>query len=185
MIASLRLRLADEADLPAIGSLMTASIRGLQAPFLSAEQIEASFSVMGLDTQLVADRTYFAVVSADGRLAGCGGWSRRATLFGGDHSAARDPALLDPAAEPARVRAMYTHPDFARQGVGRMILAACESASAAEGFRGCELAATLAGEPLYLACGYHEVERFWAPTPAGIEVPLVRMRKSLRQGDNG
>jgi GNAT superfamily N-acetyltransferase len=173
------LRLALEADLPAIETLMTESIRRLQAPFLSPSAIEASFSIMGLDTQLVADRTYFAVEARGGRLAGCGGWSRRATLFGGDHSSGRDPALLDPASEPARVRAMYTHPDFARRGVGRMILDACEQACAAEGFAACELAATLAGEPLYIACGYREVERFRAATPAGVEVPLVRMRKTL------
>jgi GNAT superfamily N-acetyltransferase len=131
-----------------------------------------------LDTQLVADRTYFAIEAGD-RLAGCGGWSRRATLFGGDHSAGRDAAVLDPATDAARVRAMYTHPDFVRRGIGRMILDACETAAAAEGFRRCELAATLAGEPLYLACGYRQIERFDEPTPQGVEVPLVRMGKSL------
>jgi GNAT superfamily N-acetyltransferase len=184
MTSDHRLRLALEADIPAMESLMAESIRRLQASFLSPAAIEASFSIMGLDTQLVADRTYFAVEASDGRLAGCGGWSRRATLFGGDHSAGRDPALLDPTREPARVRAMYTHPRFARQGVGRMILEACESACAAEGFSACELAATLAGEPLYLACGYREVERFLAATPGGLEVPLVRMRKALAAADS-
>src|SRR5208282_3012169 len=98
---------------------------------------------MGLDTQLVADRTYF-LVEEDGRLAGCGGWSRRATLYGGDHSTAlRDEALLDPAGDAARVRAMYTHPDFARRGVGRLILGLCEAAAAAEGFGRVQLMATL------------------------------------------
>ena len=138
---------------------------------------------MGLDTQLVTDRTYFVVTyfvpGAGARIAGCGGWSRRATLFGGDHSAGRDAALLDPAKDAARVRAMYTHPDFVRRGVGRMILDACEAAAAAEGFRRCELAATLAGEPLYLACGYRQIERFDEHTPRSVEVPLVRMGKSL------
>jgi GNAT superfamily N-acetyltransferase len=177
----LRLRLALEADLPALRQLMEAAIRELQAPFLSPEQIAASSSIMGLDTQLVADRTYF-VVEAAGRIAGCGGWSRRATLFGGDHSRGRDAALLDPATDAARVRAMYTHPDFTRRGVGRMVLDACEAAAAAEGFRSCELAATLAGEPLYRACGYHQIERFLADTPEGVAVPLVRMGKSLRVG---
>lgn len=184
----LNLRLALGADLPALEELMKASIRELQTPFLSAQQIAASFSIMGLDSQLVADRTYF-VVEAGGRLAGCGGWSRRATLFGGDHSANRDIALLDPAADAARVRAMYTHPHFARRGIGRMILGACESAAAAEGFAACELAATLAGEPLYRACGYRQIERFNAETPHGVSVPLVRMGKSLggaaRRGDAG
>jgi GNAT superfamily N-acetyltransferase len=172
----LTLRLALEDDLPALRELMGAAIRDLQAPFLSPEQLAASFSIMGLDTQLVADRTYF-VVEAGERIAGCGGWSRRATLFGGDHSRGRDAALLDPAKDAARVRAMYTHPDFTRRGVGRMVLDACEAAAAAEGFASCELAATLAGEPLYKACGFRQIERFEADTPQGVAVPLVRMGK--------
>jgi len=172
------LRLATEADLPALRGLMNAAIGQLMSGFLTPEAVAASFSIMGLDTQLVADRTYFAV-EEDGQLAGCGGWSRRATLFGGDHTAGRDAALLDPASDAARVRAMYTHPDFVRRGVGRLILAACEAAAAAEGFQRCELAATLAGEPLYFACGYRQIERFEEPTPQGVAVPLVRMGKSL------
>ena len=118
---ALRLRLADERDTAALRVLMNLAIRRLQSAFLTPEQVTASYSIMGLDTQLIADRTYF-VVEAGADLAGCGGWSRRATLFGGDHSADRDAALLDPLTTPARVRAMYTHPDFARRGVGRMIL---------------------------------------------------------------
>jgi GNAT superfamily N-acetyltransferase len=173
-----RLRLADESDLPALRALMETAIDRLQAPFLSPEQVAASFSIMGLDTQLVADRTYFVALSG-ARVAGCGGWSRRATLFGGDHSAGRDAALLDPAKDAARVRAMYTHPDFVRRGVGRLILEACEAAAATEGFRRCELAATLAGEPLYVACGYRQIERFEERTPQGVAVPLVRMGKPL------
>ena len=178
----LSLRLALEADLPALRQLMEAAIRELQAPFLSPEQLAASSSIMGLDTQLVADRTYFLVETA-GRIAGCGGWSRRATLFGGDHSEGRDAALLDPAKDAARVRAMYTHPDFTRRGVGRMVLNACEAAAAADGFGSCELAATLAGEPLYKACGYRQIERFAADTPQGVVVPLVRMGKPLGAGE--
>jgi GNAT superfamily N-acetyltransferase len=176
----LRLRLALETDLPALRLLMDAAIRELQASFLSPEQLAASFSIMGLDTQLIADRTYFVVEATAGQIAGCGGWSRRATLFGGDHSQGRDAALLDPAKDAARVRAMYTHPDFTRRGVGRRVLDACEAAAAAEGFRRCELAATLAGEPLYRACGYRQIERFHADTPGRIGVPLVRMSKALR-----
>jgi GNAT superfamily N-acetyltransferase len=174
-------RLALEDDLPALRELMDAAIRELQAAFLSPEQLAASFSIMGLDTQLVADRTYF-VVEAGGRIAGCGGWSRRATLFGGDHTRNRDAALLDPTKDAARVRAMYTHPDFTRRGVGRLVLDACEAAAAAEGFRRCELAATLAGEPLYKACGYLQIERLMADTPQGVAVPLVRMGKLLGRG---
>src|ERR1700722_2923042 len=139
-------RLARRDDMPALQSVMDAAMRVLLPAHLSRDEAEASFAIMGLDSQLIDDGTYF-VVEADGRIAGCGGWSRRATLFGGDHSAGRDAALLDPAVDAARVRAMYTHPDFVRRGVGRLILAACETAAAREGFRSCELAATLAGEP--------------------------------------
>lgn len=171
-------RKAALADVAQIRPLMDAAIAGLLAPYLPPDGVKASFDIMGLDTQLIADGTYLAV-EANGRIIGCGGWSRRATLFGGDHTAGRDAALLDPAVEPARVRAMYTHPDWTRRGVGRMILDLCEGEAAAEGFHSCELAATLAGEPLYLACGYVEVERFAAATSTGVEVPLIRMRKSL------
>ncbi|MCY7339245.1 MAG: GNAT family N-acetyltransferase, partial [Sphingomonas bacterium] len=122
-------RLAIEPDLVALRRLMARAIEQLQAEYLDPAQIAASHRVMGLDTQLIADRTYF-IVEQDGRLAGCGGWSRRATLYGGDHSAPlRDSRLLDPTCEPARVRAMYTDPDFARRGVGRMILELCEAAA--------------------------------------------------------
>lgn len=171
-------RWATEADLPRLRALMALAIDRLQAGFLTPEQVAASRAVMGLDTQLVADGTYL-VVEAGGVLAGCGGWSRRATLYGGDHSAGlREPRLLDPATEAARVRAMYTHPDFARRGVGRLVLSVCEAAAAAEGFARAELMATLAGEPLYRACGYVEIERI-VDDRGGAGVPLVRMGKVL------
>jgi len=176
---SLTHRLAVEADLPALKDLMGRAIAELQRGFLSDAEIAASHAVMGLDTQLVADRTYF-MVEADGRLAGCGGWSRRATLYGGDHSTAlRDAALLDPAKDAARVRAMYTDPAFARRGVGRLILSLCEAAAAAEGFRRAQLMATLSGEPLYLACGYQQIERTASAPVDGVRVPLVLMGKAL------
>jgi GNAT superfamily N-acetyltransferase len=165
-------------DIPALKKLMNAAISELLKPFLTADQIEASFSVMGLDSRLIEDGTYF-IIESDGALAGCGGWSRRATLFGGSHTAGRDDALLDPRTDSARVRAMYTHPAFARRGVGRLILDLCEGAAAREGFRHAELAATLAGEPLYRACGYTEIARFEADTPSGVRVPLIRMGKTL------
>lgn len=177
-MTELSIRLATEADLPALKDLMARAIGELQAGFLTSEQLAASYEVMGLDSQLVADRTYF-VVEAQGALAGCGGWSRRATLFGGDHSKGRDAALLDPAVDSARIRAMYTHPDFTRRGVGRMILDACEAAARDEGFRRCEMAATLAGEPLYRACGYEVIEPFESVTSTGVAVPLKRMGKAL------
>ncbi len=171
-------RLAQEADLDALRGVMDLAISELQKGFLTPAQIAASRLVMGLDTQLVADRTYF-IIEAGGRIAGCGGWSRRATLYGGDHSTAlRNAALLDPAKDAARVRAMYTHPDFTRRGVGRMILGLCEAAAAAEGFGAVQLMATLSGEPLYRACGYMEIERVTSATERG-DVSLILMGKSL------
>lgn len=178
-VPSVRLdpRLATRADLGALRTLMDASIAELQKPFLDARQIEASRMIMGLDTQLIEDGTYFCV-EVRGRIAGCGGWSRRATLYGGDRTPGRNSELLDPMRDPARVRAMYTHPDYARQGIGRLILALCESAARAEGFSTVELMATMAGEPLYLACGYETIERVH-DARGGLPVPLARMRKPL------
>ena len=170
-------RLAARDDLPALTALMNAAIGELQRPFLTEAQIASSRTIMGLDTQLVDDGTYF-VVDLAGELAGCGGWSRRATVYGGDQSPGRDAALLDPAVDAARVRAMYTHPRFARRGVGRLILDRCEAAARAEGFRRVQLAATMAGEPLYRSCGYAVVERFF-DDGGGSPVPLATMTKSL------
>ena len=158
--------------------IMRLAIDELQVGFLSKAEIAASHAVMGLDTQLVKDGTYF-VVEADGEIAGCGGWSRRATLYGGDHSLElREPRLLDPGSDAARVRAMYTHPLFKRRGVGRLILDESEKAAAAEGFSRVQLMATLSGEPLYRACGYREIERTSADV-GGIKVPLILMGKDL------
>lgn len=170
-------RLARREDLPALAALMDLAIAELQKAFLDESQITSSRTIMGLDTQLVDDGTYFVVEQND-VIAGCGGWSRRATLYGGDRSPGRDAALLDPATDPARVRAMYTHPAFARRGVGRLILSLCEAAARAEGFSRVELVGTLSGEPLYRACGYQPVERF-TDARGGTPVPLVRMRKVL------
>ena len=175
---SFTLRLATADDMPEMRPLMERAIGELMRPFLSDEAVTASFEIMGLDTQLIADGTYFAAVE-DGTIVGCGGWSRRATLFGGDQTAGRDAALLDPETDPARVRAMYTHPDHTRKGIGRAILDACEVAARAEGFTRVELAATLAGEPLYRACGYEVIEPFTSRTSTGIEVPLLRMGKAI------
>lgn len=172
-------RIARPEDAPALDLVMNAAIAELQKGFLSPEQVESSRMIMGLDRQLLADGTYFVIQAEDGRIAGCGGWSRRATLFGGDHSAGRDAALVDPATDPARVRAMYTDPGFTRRGVGRLILETCEAKAKAEGFGRCEMAATMAGEPLYAACGYKHIEPFEAETSNGVKVPLVRMGKSI------
>jgi len=157
---------------------MDASIGELQKPFLDARQIASSRAIMGLDTQLIDDRTYY-VVELDGELIGCGGWSRRATLYGGDRTSGRSAALLDPARDSARIRAMYTDPRHARKGVGRLIIGLCEDAARAEGFRTMELMSTLAGEALYRACGYETVEQL-EDDRGGAPVPLIRMSKSLR-----
>ena len=130
---------------------------------------------MGLDIQLIEDKTYF-IVEATGRVAGCGGWSRPATLYGGDQTSGQSAALLDPNRDPAKVRAMYTHPIYARQGVGRPILSLCERAVRNEGFLKVELMATMSGEPLYRACGYEAVPRI-LDARGGAPVQLLRMQK--------
>lgn len=170
-------RLATSHDLPALRALMDLAIGELQRGFLTEEQIASSRTLMGLDTQLVEDGTYF-VVEDDGALAGCGGWSRRATLYGGNQTPGRDARLLDPTTEPARVRAMYTHPAFARRGVGRLVLQLCEQAAADEGFTRLELMATLSGLPLYRAYGFEPVEEL-SDDRGGVPVPLVRMAKQV------
>jgi GNAT superfamily N-acetyltransferase len=171
-------RLAGAADLPALNALMHEAIADLLPQFLSPQEVAASYAIMGLDTQLVDDGTYF-VVEIDGEIAGCGGWSRRATLFGGNHTEGRDARLLDPDTEPARVRAMYTSPRFTRRGVGSKVLELCEAAARAEGFTQVELAATMGGKPLYQARGYQPIELLMVSTPAGVKVPILRMGKSL------
>jgi GNAT superfamily N-acetyltransferase len=174
---ALQIRAARLDELSALNGLMELAIGELLKPFLSEAEIASSRAIMGLDTQLVIDGTYF-VVEEHGALAGCGGWSRRATMYGGDVSPGRDPALLDPAKDAARVWAMYTHPGFVRRGVGRMILDACEAAARAEGFRRVELVASMAGLPLYEACGYEVTERF-SDDRGGAPVPLARMIKAV------
>lgn len=180
MTNELNHRLATLDDVETIAGLMDTAIEQLQRGFLSPAEIVASRAHMGLDTQLIRDGTYF-MVDIGGKIAGCGGWSARATLFGGDASGGRNAAMLDPARDPARIRAMYTHPDFVRRGVGRHIIGLCEAAAAAAGFRRTEMAATLAGVPLYKACGYSVIAPFEAVAPGGIPVPLVRMGKDLQR----
>ena len=174
---TLTYRLARRDDLGDLKALMEAAILELQKPFLDENQITASRAIMGLDTQLIDDGTYF-IVEADGQLAGCGGWSRRATLYGGDQTPGRSAALLDPSRDPARIRAMYTHPNHTRKGVGRLILSLCEEAAKAEGFTRMELMSTMAGEPLYRACGYQPEERV-VDDRGGAGVPLLHMNKQL------
>ncbi len=172
-------RLAQTADIPAIGALMARAINQLQTAFLTPQQITASAESMGLDTQLIDDGTYF-VIEADGQLVGCGGWSRRATLYGGNHSTdLREDRLLDPASEAARIRAMYTDPGHVRRGIGRLILSLCEAAARDAGFARLELMATAAGEPLYVACGYRVIERAERLSTNGVAVPGAVMGKAL------
>lgn len=176
-MAKLSLILASDCDILAIKALMHRAIQELQAGYLTSEQIKASFAGMGLDTQLITDQTYFCVMDGE-ELVGCGGWSRRSTLYGGNHSAGRDARLLDTKTERARIRAMYTHPDHTKRGIGRMILAAGEQAAKAEGFRALEMAATLAGEPFYKRCGY-SVESEWTDDNGAVPVPLKTMVKDI------
>lgn len=173
---ALEIRVATSSDIPALSVVMDEAITVLQRGFLSDEQIEASRAVMGLDHQLIEDGTYF-VVEADGEIAGCGGWSRRATLFGADHTSGRDAHLLDPRVDAARVRAMYTSPQFARRGVGRMILQECEEAAAAEGFTRLQLMGTMSGLPLYEAYGFAVTEHVDIGTD--VPIPAVRMEKAI------
>jgi GNAT superfamily N-acetyltransferase len=134
--------------------------------------------VFGVDRQLIRDGTYF-VVEHNGLIVGCGGWSRRCALFGGDGARGTVDAELDPRCDAARVRAFFVHPDWARRGIGRGILAACERAVAAAGFNRIELVATLTGEPLYAAFDYLSVERYDIPLTGGLTLPVVRMTKRL------
>ena len=166
-------RLATPADEPALSTLMTLAIDRLQSTFLTPDQVRASHAFMGLDSRLIVDGTYFVIQDGDA-IAGCGGWSRRATAYGGNHSAGRDDRLLDPVTEAAKVRAMYTHPDHVRKGVGTLTLSLCEEAARAEGFRALELSATMAGVPLYRSFGFVDVRPF---EDSG--VPMILMRKAI------
>jgi len=175
-----RLRIAREDDIAAVTVLIPLSVRALQAAHYSPEQMDAALGpVFGVDRELIRDGTYF-VVEHDESLVGCGGWSKRQSLFGGDAGRATGAsALLDPTRDPARIRAFFVHPDWARRGIGRQIMNACERAIAKARFRSVELVATLAGEPLYAACSYTAVERYDIPLAGGMRLPVVRMVKTL------
>jgi GNAT superfamily N-acetyltransferase len=175
----IRLRLATEHDVPILQQLIARSVRGLSGGYYTQRQIElALVHVFGVDTQLIADGTYF-VAESDGRIVGCGGWSKRKTLYGGDQFKSNEDNLLDPATEAARIRAFFIDPDFARQGIGRHIIDACEQAAVAAGFGTLEMGATLPGEPMYRVAGYESIERIDIPMPEGEVLPIVRMRKSI------
>lgn len=155
---------------------MVLAIEKLQTQYLNPEQISASHAAMGLDTQLIKDGTYFCVWQ-ENQIVGCGGWSFRQTLYGGNHSVGRNAGRLNPNFDRARIRAMYTHPDYIRQGIGSLILKTAEEAAVAAGFKSFEMAATLAGEPLYTRHGY-EIEARWQDKNGTVPVPLLTMVKS-------
>jgi GNAT superfamily N-acetyltransferase len=178
-VVNLTLRQAVAADVPALRVLIDASVRGLQAADYSPTQIEGALqTVYGVDSQLIADGTYF-VVEADSAIVGCGGWSKRKTLFGGDRWKEREDALLDPQRDAAKVRAFFVHPDWVRRGIGSMILDACERAATAAGFVRFEMGATLTGVPLYRARGYVALENLDVPLENGDSLAVVRMEKRV------
>jgi GNAT superfamily N-acetyltransferase len=173
------LRKANAADIPALEKLIEASVRGLQAEDYTPAQIEAALRTsFTVDSKLIEDGTYF-VVEEDGEMAGCGGWSQRKTLCGGDHHAVREDALLDPSTDAAKIRAIFVHPRWARQGIGSFLLKAAEDAAIAAGFTRLEMGATLTGVPLYMRRGYRAVEEMAIPLEAGVTMPVVRMVKMV------
>lgn len=175
------LRQAGTDDTTAIGELIAASVRGLAKGIYDERQIELSIrSVFGIDHQLIADGTYFVAV-ANRRIVGCGGWSKRRTLYGASRfEYSRDPEMLDPAVDAAKIRAFFIHPEAARQGIGRAILEKCEAEARSAGFLSAEMMATLPGVPLYSACGYHRAESVSVPVGGSVEIECIKMRKELR-----
>lgn len=173
----MQIRLATADDVLALHSLIERSVRELQRDDYTPDQIDGALgTVLGLDTQLIADGTYF-VVEVEGRIAACGGWSKRRTLFGSDHGPGREAALLDPQADAAKIRAFFVHPDFTRRGIGTLLLKASEQAARDAGFSRFEMGATLTGIPLYLARGYREVERIEVPLKNGHTLGVMKMIK--------
>jgi len=175
-------RLATAADIPAIAALIPHSVRVLQAPYYSAAQLEAAIGdIFAVDSQLIGDGTYF-VIEAEGAIVAGGGWSRRRSLCGGDARRGDDEAVLDPRTDPARIRAFYVHPHWARRGLGRALIVACEDAIRSAGFGAITLSATLAGQPLYSALGYVARERSEFELANGSTFTVVAMDKRLSGG---
>jgi GNAT superfamily N-acetyltransferase len=171
--------LAVESDASALEDLIQVSARELQAPYYSTQQIDAALGpVFGVDRQLIRDGTYF-LAERDGVIAGCGGWSKRSSRFGGDSARDSEDALLDPRRDAARIRAFFVHPSYARQGIGYSIMVACESAIAEAGFDKIEIVATLAGEPLYASFNYAVVRRYDIELKGGLGLPAVEMAKKM------
>jgi GNAT superfamily N-acetyltransferase len=178
-VIPMELRTAARSDIPALEELIELSGRALSIGYYSPEQADAiTRHVFGVDTQLIDDQTYF-VIEHGKDIVACGGWSKRRSLFGGDQIKTGPDPLLDPAAEPARIRAFFVHPSMARRGLGRQLMAACVAASKQAGFSSLELVATMPGEPLYLASGFVVLERFDLDLPGGTQVPVSRMRMAI------
>ena len=190
----IRLRLAVPEDVPILRELIEASVRGLQARDYTQAQIEGALkTVFGVDSQLIADGTYIvaetkpsatqrseAINSQTGlTIVGCGGWSKRKTLYGSDHWTGREDALLDPLRDAAKIRAFFIHPDWARRGVGSMILQACEDAARSAGFARFEMGATLTGAKLFGAKGYVAVKPITIPLVNGESLPVIHMEKPV------
>lgn len=175
----LPLRHATARDVPRLEALLRESVRALSVGYYTAEQVESALRfVFGVDTQLIADRTYYLIESDDAIVA-CGGWSKRETLYGGDqHKSAGDP-LLDPRTSPARIRAFFVHSAWARRGLARRLFVACRNAAEAAGFSRFELGATLPGVPLYTRLGFHPDERIDFTMPDGVVLPIVRMSRAI------
>jgi GNAT superfamily N-acetyltransferase len=179
-VQDFHIREATPADIPCLGALIEASVRGLQTEDYSPAQIEGALqSVYGVDSQLIEDGTYF-VVESGFALVGCGGWSRRKTLYGGDQCSAREDSLLDPDHDAAKIRAFFVHPNWARRGIGSFILEACENAALEAGFTRLEMGATLSGVPFYQARGYSSIENQSVRLGNGEELAIVRMAKDFR-----
>ena len=171
-------KLANSEDIPAIKRLMEQSITGLLGNYVNQEELEVSFESMGLDDQLIQDQTYF-LVDFEGILVGCGGWSNRKTLFGGNHTPNRSNDFLNPNNDSAKIRAMYTHPDWARKGIGTFILELAEKEASNAGFKRCELMATLSGIYLYKNRGYKIDEEIFYKSKKGNSVKMFKMTKFL------
>jgi len=172
-------RLANLEDIPAIKGLMEQSITGLLGNYVNEEELEASFESMGLDDQLILDKTYF-LIDFEGKLVGCGGWSNRKTLFGGNHTPNRSNDFLNPNDDAAKIRAMYTHPDWARKGIGTFILDLAEKEASNAGFKRFELMATLSGIHLYKARGYKIDDEIIYKSKKSNSVKMFKMTKLLK-----